>query len=100
MSSNPDVKNLAMLADAIRTSARSIARNWPEYLMGATEIGLFLIVACLGGAWVGHPATSLRQALVDPLARRVTIRVAKGLTAIGIGYSPLGERPGAHLNPV
>lgn len=88
-----------MIADPIGAPNRLIMRHWPEYLMEAAEIGLFLIVACVVVAWVEHPASPLRQALADPLARRAIIGLAMGLTAIAIIYSPLGKRSGAHLNP-
>ena len=42
---------------------------------------------------------SVHQALPDPTLRRVLIGIAMGMTAIGIIYSPLGQRSGAHFNP-
>jgi aquaporin Z len=73
--------------------------HWPEYLMEAAELGLFMISACIVVALVEHPASPARQALDDPLLRRFLVGVAMGLTAIAIIYSPLGKRSGAHFNP-
>ena len=77
----------------------ALARHWPEYLMEAAELGLFMISACVFVALIEHPAFPVRQALDDPLLRRFLIGAAMGLTAIAIVYSPLGQRSGAHFNP-
>ncbi|HEX9179360.1 MAG TPA: aquaporin [Burkholderiales bacterium] len=77
----------------------SLRRHWPEYLMEAAELGLFMVSACLVVALVEHPASPARQALDDPLLRRFLVGVAMGLTAIAIIYSPMGKRSGAHFNP-
>jgi aquaporin Z len=74
-------------------------RHWPEYLMEAAGLGLFMVSACLFGALLGHPASPVRQALPDEVARRVLGGLAMGLTAATIIYSPWGQRSGAHLNP-
>jgi aquaporin Z len=77
----------------------SLRGHWPEYLMEAAELGLFMVSACLFVALIEHPASALRHALEDPLARRFLIGAAMGLTAIAIIYSPLGKRSGGHFNP-
>jgi aquaporin Z len=41
----------------------------------------------------------VQQAIADPDIRRALIGLAMGLTAIGIIYSPWGQRSGAHINP-
>jgi len=77
----------------------ALSRHWPEYLMEAAELGLFMISACVCVALIEHPASPVRQALEDPLLRRSLVGLAMGLTAIAIIYSPLGKRSGAHFNP-
>jgi aquaporin Z len=74
-------------------------RHWPEYLLEAVELGLFMISACLFVILLEYPASPVHQAIPDPFLRRVLIGVAMGLTAIGLIYSPLGQRSGAHFNP-
>lgn len=74
-------------------------RHWPEYLLEGTELGLFMISACLFVVLLEHPTSLVHQAIPDPLLRRVLIGIAMGLTAIGLIYSPLGQRSGAHFNP-
>ncbi len=67
--------------------------------MEAAGLGIFMVSACVFTAMLEHPALPARQALADPLLRRILIGVAMGLTAIGIIYSPWGKQSGAHLNP-
>jgi len=78
---------------------RALASHWPEYLMEAAGLGLFMLSACVFVALLEHPASPARQWIEDGLARRVLIGLAMGLTAISIIYSPWGKRSGAHLNP-
>jgi aquaporin Z len=80
------------LADALR-------RHWPEYLMEAAGLGLFMISAGIFGTLLFHPGSPLVALLPDPLMRRTLMGVVMGLTAIGLIYSPWGQQSGAHLNP-
>lgn len=73
--------------------------HWPEYLMEAAGLGLFMISAAVVTALFEYPHSLLYSLLPDPVVRRVLIGIAMGLTAIGIIYSPWGKRSGAHLNP-
>ena len=76
-----------------------VREHWPEYLMEAAGLGLFMISAAVVTALLEYPHSLLYQMLPDPFIRRALIGVAMGLTAIGIIYSPWGKRSGAHLNP-
>jgi aquaporin Z len=58
-----------------------------------------MVSACLFDVLLEHPASPLRQAIADPLMRRMLMGMAMGLTAIAIIYSPWGMQSGAHLNP-
>jgi aquaporin Z len=77
----------------------ALKHHWPEYLMEAVELGLFMISACVFVVLLEHPASPVRQAISDPVPRRVLIGIAMGLTAISLIYSPWGQRSGAHFNP-
>ena len=68
----------------------ALKRHWPEYLMEAAGLGLFMVSACLFGTLMEHPGSPVRQAIADPFLRRVFIGLAMGLTAVGIIYSPWG----------
>lgn len=98
------MKGTALTGDAaarpeLRGAARAAATNWPEYLMEAVGLGLFMISACAFTVLLEHPASVIHQALPIPWLRRLCVGIAMGLTAISIIYSPWGKRSGAHLNP-
>jgi aquaporin Z len=67
--------------------------------MEGAELGLFMISACAFVVLLEHPASPVSHAIPNPSLRRILIGLAMGLTAIGIIYSPLGQRSGAHFNP-
>lgn len=77
----------------------ALRRHWPEYLMEAAGLGIFMVSAAVVTVILEHPASPIRQMLPDPLCRRFVIGVAMGLTAIAIIYSPWGKQSGAHINP-
>jgi aquaporin Z len=77
----------------------TLRHNWPEYLMEAACLGIFMISAAVFTIILEHPASSARQAIADPFLRRMLIGIAMGLTAICIVYSPWGKQSGAHINP-
>lgn len=76
-----------------------LRRHWPEYLIEAALLGLFMLSASSFGLLLEHPGSPVRAALADPLLRRALMGCAMGLTAIALVYSPLGQRSGAHMNP-
>lgn len=75
------------------------ALHWPEYLMEAIGLGLFLMSAGGFATLIGGEDSPLRTAVPSDLARRALMGVAMGLTAVVNIYSPWGRRSGAHLNP-
>jgi len=83
----------------MRAPSNIVRVHWPEYLMEAAGLGLFMISAAVMTALLEYPYSPLHEQLPDPVIRRVLIGIAMGLTAIGIIYSPWGKRSGAHLNP-
>ena len=83
----------------IRAPSDIVREHWPEYLMEAVGLGLFMISAAVVTSLLEHPHSPLYQLFSDPLIRRGLTGIAMGLTAIGIIYSPWGKRSGAHLNP-
>jgi aquaporin Z len=81
-----------MMGEALR-------RHWPEYLMEAAGLGLFMVSACMFATLFEHPTSPVPQCINAPLVRRLFMGLAMGLTAVGAIYSPWGQRSGAHLNP-
>jgi aquaporin Z len=77
----------------------AMRHHWPEYLMEAAGLGLFMISACMFATLLGHPASPVPQLIANPFVRRLCMGMAMGLTAVGLIYSPWGQQSGAHLNP-
>ncbi len=73
--------------------------HWPEYLIEAAGLGLFMVSALCFTALLEHPGSPARAALPDPWLRRALMGLAMGGTAIALVYSPFGQRSGAHFNP-
>ena len=78
---------------------RAFSQHWPEYLMEAGSLGLFMISACLFGALLEFPGSPVHQAIPSVLVRRMLMGLAMGSTIVSIIYSPWGKQSGAHLNP-
>jgi MIP family channel proteins len=78
---------------------RSLREHWPEYLMEAGELGVFMISAGVFSTLMNHPASPVHLWIRSELIRRALVGIAMGLTAIAIVYSPWGKQSGAHFNP-
>jgi aquaporin Z len=77
----------------------AMTAHWPEYLMEAAELSLFMIAACVVTVLLEHPGSPVRTAISSGVVRRVLIGISMGATAIAIIYSGWGRRSGAHFNP-
>ena len=77
----------------------ALKAHWPEYLMEAALLGLFMISACAFTVLLYHPASPVTQAIQNDAVRRMLMGTAMGLTAVALIYSPFGKRSGAHFNP-
>ncbi len=77
----------------------ALRQHFPEYLMEAWGLSIFMISAGIVSTVVLHPASPLFQTIPNPFLQRVFIGVGMGLTALGIIYSPWGKQSGAHINP-
>jgi hypothetical protein len=74
---------------------KALLQHWPEYLIEAAALGLFMISACTFGTILDHPASLAHLALPNPLLRRALMGLAMGPTAVGIIFSPWGKRVGS-----
>jgi aquaporin Z len=77
----------------------ALRQHWPEYLIEAALLGLFMISAALFTALLEYPGSPVRRFVADAHLRRALIGLAMGLTATALIYSPWGQRSGAHINP-
>jgi aquaporin Z len=78
---------------------RALREHWPEYILEAAQLGIFMISAGVFTVLFEYPGSPVRQVIGDDFLRRMFIGLAMGLTAIGLIYSPPGKRSGAHMNP-
>jgi len=79
--------------------SNALKKHWPEYLMEAAELGLFMFSACAFTILLYHPSSPIAQTIRDGVLRRLLMGTAMGSTAIALVFSPLGQRSGAHFNP-
>ncbi len=77
----------------------ALRKHWQEYLMEATELGVFMLSACAFSVLLYHPASFVAQGIQNDAIRRALMGMAMGSTAIAIIFSPFGKRSGAHFNP-
>lgn len=78
---------------------RTVAGHWPEYAIEALCLGLFMVSAAGFATMLQHPLSPFAGWTASPLVQRIPMGVAMGATLVGIIYSPLGARSGAHMNP-
>ncbi|HVY71087.1 MAG TPA: aquaporin [Verrucomicrobiae bacterium] len=78
---------------------RALQAHWPEYLMEAAELGIFMISATGFTMLLYHPSSPVLHAIPLEFFRRVLMGVAMGLTLVAIVFSPWGKQSGAHMNP-
>src|SRR5918995_1257232 len=78
---------------------KRLSAHWPEYLIEAICLALFMISAAAVATLLQHPDSPLADLIGTPLLQRVPMGLAMGLTAAALIYSPLGARSGAHMNP-
>ena len=99
--SGVDVRRLRkMLPWYIAVNAlTSLRLHWPEYLMEAGELGLYMFFACALATLLQHPGSPVRHFIDSSLARRALYGLAMGSTVIGIVLTPWGKQSGGHFNP-
>lgn len=81
------------------SAGASLALHWPEYLMEAAELGLYMFLTCAFATLLQHPASPVRHLVPNAVARRALMGLAMGLTIVAIVMSPWGKQSGGHFNP-
>jgi aquaporin Z len=84
---------------AVISMRDALKRHWPEYLMEAAELGLFMICMSVFAILLYHPASPVVRFIPSEFSRRILMGLAMGLTLIVIVFSPWGKQSGAHMNP-
>ncbi len=78
---------------------KALRKHWPEYLIEAFCLGMFMVSAGVFTVLLEYPSSPIHHAIPSPDLRRALIGLAMGLTAGGLIYSPWGQQSGAHMNP-
>jgi aquaporin Z len=78
---------------------QALRQHWPEYLIEAGALGIFMVSACVFSILLFHPASATVRAVPAVMPRMLLMGLAMGATLVGIVYSPFGKRSGAHMNP-
>jgi len=77
----------------------SLCFHWPEYLMEAAEVGLYLLLTCIFASLVLYPASPVHHFIRSPVGLRALTGLAVGATVVAIVMSPWGKQSGGHFNP-
>ena len=79
--------------------AASLRSHWPEYLMEAGEMSLYMFCTCSFATLLQHPSSPVRHFVASGIARRALMGLAIGATVIALVMSPWGKQSGGHINP-
>jgi aquaporin Z len=77
----------------------SLRLHWPEYLMEAAEVALYLFLTCIFASLLLHPASPVRHFIDNATELRALMGLAVGATVVAIVISPWGKQSGGHFNP-
>jgi aquaporin Z len=77
----------------------ALRQHWPEYLIEAGLLGMFMVSAGSFATLLGFSGSPLPSVVMSEGVRRALMGAAMGLTAAALIYSPWGKRSGAHMNP-
>lgn len=77
----------------------SIKKHYPEYLMEAVELGIFMISAGVSVSLLEHDGFIFKKMIPSQQIRLMIIGIAMGITAVALINSKIGKRSGAHMNP-
>jgi aquaporin Z len=56
--------------------SRALREHWPEYLLEATALGIFMVSAAVFTTLFEYPYSPVRQAIADAFLRRIFIGLA------------------------
>ena len=77
----------------------SLRLHWPEYLMEAGELAVYMFFACTFATLFQHPGSPFGHLILSAALRRLLTGLALGATVVAIIMSPWGKQSGGHFNP-
>ena len=80
-------------------SIDSLRLHWPEYLMEAGGLSIYMFSVCAFATLSWHPVSPIGQFIAGAMPRRIFMGIGDGTTLIAIRMSPWGKQSGGHLNP-
>ena len=95
---NEIARSETIRANAVNAFA-SLRFHWPEYLMEAGELALYMFVTCALATLLQHPASPVGHLIANAFFRRALMGFGMGATVVAIITSPWGKQSGAHFNP-
>jgi len=66
--------------------------HWPEYLMEAGELGLYMFSTCAIATLLQHPASPVRHVIANSFFRRAVMGLGMGATVVAIVTSTWGKQ--------
>jgi aquaporin Z len=91
---------VASLIEPARFSPQqALSLHWPDFLIEAFALGMFMISASVVTTLLEYPGALLNHLVASAAVRLGLIGVSMGGTAVALIYSPWGRRSGAHMNP-
>ena len=76
-----------------------LRHNWPEYLMEAAAMSLYLFFTCLFATLLQHPNSPILKTIPSAIVRRGLMGITVGATVAAIALTPWGKQSGGHINP-
>src|SRR5260370_9664668 len=77
----------------------SLRLHWPEYLMEAGELALYMFFVCAFSTLLQHPNSPVRHFIRDAICLRALMGLLMGGTLVAIVMTPWGKHSGGHFNP-
>jgi aquaporin Z len=77
----------------------SLLCHWPEYLMEAGELGLYMLLVCTFTTLLQYPTSPVRHFVPSAVVRRAIMGLLVGPTVVAIIMTPWGKQSGGHFNP-
>jgi aquaporin Z len=84
---------------ALLNALTSLRGHWPEYLMEAGELALYMFLVCAFATLLQHPTSPVRHFIASAVVRRAIMGLLVGSTVVAIILTPWGKQSGGHFNP-